>query len=140
MDKEVGKGVRKELVVLVRGVFNAPSEAKARTALVALEVHHNGHKLAQVVQKHLEAALVHRIAFNQGLMRVSPEWRWRDFRLRLSRGRNHRSPERLEQAAPVWAIHRNFTPAQWRRDRKRKYRHPGLSPLQVAGVGENQLP
>lgn len=132
--KEIGKQVRKELVVLVRGVFNAPSEAKARTALVALESHHNGHKLAKVVQKHLEAALVYRIPFNQGLIRVSPEWRWRDFRLRLSRGRNHRSSERLERAALVWAIYRNFTPAQWRCERKRKYRNPGLSPLEVAGV------
>ena len=132
--KAVGKQVRKELVVLMREVFNAPSEATARTALVALAAHHNGHKLAQAVQKHLEAALVHRIPFNQGLMRVSPEWRWRDFRLRLSRGRNHRSSERLEQAALVWAIYRNFTPAQWRCERKRKYRHPGLSPLEVAGV------
>ena len=119
---------------VVRGVFNAPSEAEAHMAVVALAVHYNGHKLAKVVQKHLEAALVHRVPFNQGLIRVSPEWRWRDFRLRLSRGRNHRSPQRLERAALVWAIYRNFTPAQERSERKRKYRHPGLSPLEVAGV------
>ena len=39
-----------------------------------------------------------------------PEWLWRDFRLRLSHGRNHGSEQRLERAALVWAIYHNFTP------------------------------
>ena len=72
-------------------------------------------------------------------MRVSPEWHWRDFRLRLSRGRNHGSPVRLERAALVWAIHRNFTPAQWRCERKRHYRYPGQSPLEVAGMAPDKI-
>lgn len=45
-------------------------------------------------------------------MRVSPEWLWRDFRLRLSRGRNHGSSERLERAALVWGIYRIATLVQ----------------------------
>jgi len=77
---------------------------------------------------------VHLKRSNRGLLRVSPEWCWRDFRLRLSQGRNHGAEPRLERAALVWAIHRNFTPAQERYERKRRYRHPGLSPLAVAGV------
>jgi hypothetical protein len=132
--KQVGNQVRKELVALVQGVMDAPSEATAWTALAQLAAHQHGQKLAKLVQEHLEAALVHCRPFNQGLMRVSPEWCWRDFRLRLSHGRNHRSPVRLERAALVWAIYHNFTPAQWRCERKRRYRHPGLSPLEVAGV------
>jgi hypothetical protein len=40
----------------------------------------------------------------------------------------------LERAALVWAIYHNFEPAQWRSERKRHYRHPGQSPLQVAGA------
>ncbi len=60
-------------------------------------------------------------------------WVWRDFRLRLSRGRNHCTDERLERAALHWAIYRNFTPAQWRSERKRRYRWPGRSRLEVAG-------
>ena len=57
---------------------------------------------------------MHLVAYYAGLQRVTPEWYWRDFRLRLSRGRNHGSDPRLERAAPVWAIYHNFEPAQWR--------------------------
>jgi len=39
----------------------------------------------------------------------------------------------LERAALLWAVYRNFTPAQRRSEHKRHYRHPGLSPLAVAG-------
>jgi len=135
---EVAKGVRrqarKEWVVLVQGVFNAPSEKEAQEALVKLGTQPGGKGLAQGISEHLKAALVHLLAFNCGLMRVSPEWCWRDFRLRLSRGRNHGSSERLERAALVWAIYRNFTPAQWRSERKRKYKRAGVSPLVMAGV------
>ena len=140
---EVAKGVRrqarKEWVALAQGVFNAPSEKEAQEALAKLEVRPCGKGLAQAISEHLEAALVHLLAFNCELMRVSPEWCWRDFRLRLSRGRNHGSSERLERAALVWAIYRNFTPAQRRSERKRKYRRPGLSPLAMAGVPPGEV-
>ncbi len=69
-----------------------------------------------------------------GLGRVGPEWKWRDFRLRLSHGRNHRSLARLERAALRWAIYHNFEPAQRRSERKRTYRRPGQSPLARAGI------
>jgi hypothetical protein len=45
----------------------------------------------------------------------------------------------LERAALVWAIYHNFEPAPWRSERKRHYRHPGLSPLHVAGVPPGKI-
>lgn len=132
--KAVKKKVRTELVALVRGVLDAQTDAEAALALASLEAHELGGKLAELVGEHLDAAMVYLLEYNRGLARVSPEWYWRDFRLRLSRGRNHRSDERLEGAALVWAIHRNFTPAQERSEKRRRYRHPGLSPLAVAGA------
>jgi len=125
---------RKELVSLIHGVVDAKSEAAAEAALAKLAAHCLGGRLAAMLRRDIEKLLVYRLPYNEGLLRVTPEWIWRDFRLRLSRGRNHGSDERLERAALVWAIYRNFTPAQWRCERKRKYRHPGKSPLQVAGV------
>jgi len=77
---------------------------------------------------------VYQPAYCQGLPHVGPEWYWRDFCLRLSRGRNHRSEQRLERAAVLWACYHNFEPAQWRSERKRHYCQPGQSALQVAGV------
>jgi len=137
--KAVKKKVRAELVALVRGVLDAGSYGEAEKALAKLKAHQLGGKLGTILEEHLDAAMVYLIAYNEGLSRVSPEWYWRDFRLRLSHGRNHRSDERLERAALVWAIYRNFTPAQRRSERKRVYRHPGMSPLAVAGAPPGEV-
>lgn len=134
-----GRQVRHELVTLVHAVLDAPSEAEAMAALARLEAHAWGAQLAQAIVPHLDAALVHLRRYNRRLCRVAPEWLWRDFRLRLSHGRNHRSDARLERAAVLWSVYRNFEPAQWRCERKRKYRHPGLCPLAVAGVPPGEI-
>ena len=115
------------------------SYEQAEAALVMLRSHPLGAAIAKLLNEHLDRILVHLVAYYAGLQRVTPEWYWRDFRLRLSRGRNHRSDQRLERAALVWAIYHNFEPAQWRSERKRHYRHPGQSALQVAGVPPGQV-
>ena len=92
-----------------------------------------------MLNEQVDHLLVHLLDYYKGLQRVTPEWYWRDFRLRLSRGCNHRSDQRLERAALVWAIYHNFEPAQWRSERKRHYRHPGQSALKVAGVPPGQV-
>ncbi len=135
----VRKAVREELVSLVRAVVDARGESLAKEALLKLGLHRLGSGLARIIGDSLDALFVYLLEFNRGLVRTSPEWYWRDFRLRLSRGRNHGSDERLERAVLVWAIYRNFTPAQWRSERKRKYRHPGLCPLAVAGVPPGEI-
>jgi transposase-like protein len=130
---------RQELVSLIHGVVDATSEATAAAALLQLTAHRLGAGLAALLRRDIDALFVYRLRYNAGLVRVGPEWVWRDFRLRLSHGRNHRSDVRLERAALVWAIYRNFTPAQWRCERKRKYRYPGQSPLEVAGVSPGDI-
>jgi len=131
--ERVRQVLREEVAGLVRAVMDATSEASMLGALTMLRKHPLGKSLSREIARHVDSLFVHLREYNAGLVRVAPEWCWRDFRLRLSRGRNHGSDERLERAALVWAIHRNFTPAQWRSERKRKYRHPGMSPLEVAG-------
>ena len=93
-----------------------------------------GRAFAKRLTQLMDRLLVYQLDYCQGLRRVSPEWYWRDFRLRLSRGRNHRSEQRLERAALLWAVYHNFEPAQWRSERQRHDRHPGQSALEVAGV------
>lgn len=132
--KSAQKRVRRELSALIRNVLDATSYPEAEQALGVLSQHSLGGHIARRLDKDFDQLLVHLIAYYQGLLRVGPEWCWRDFRQRLSRGRNHGSDVRLERAVLVWAIYHNFTPAQWRSERKRHYRHPGLSPLEVAGV------
>jgi transposase-like protein len=126
--------MHRELGNLLRAVLDAASEGAATQALASLAAHPFGTRLAHLVAADLDALRIYRRPFNAGLLRVGPEWYWRDFRLRLSHGRNHGSPERLERAALVWAVARNFTPAQRRSERTRRYRAPGQSPLQRAGL------
>lgn len=135
----VEAGARGEMVGLVHAVLDAPDKAEARAGLAHLAAHPLGAELARVLSKHWEAALVWRGEYNRGLVRVAPEWLWRDLRLRLSRGRNHATAVRLERAALVWAVYHNFTPAQRRSERKRVYRRSGKSPLAMAGVPPNEV-
>ena len=135
----VRRATRRTLVGLVRAVLDAADDPAAVAALQTLAAHPLGTDLAAALRNDVEAVLTYRGATNQGLGRVAPEWCWRDFRLRLSRGRNHRSERRLERAALVWALYHNFEPAQARCERKRRYRHPGQAPLAVAGVPPGEV-
>jgi mutator family transposase len=128
---------RHELVGLIRAVFDAPTHRDAQRAFVRLAAHRWGKGLARLIDEHLDEALVHLLEYNQGLVRTTPEWLWRDFRMRVSHGRNHGTDARLERAALLFAIYRNFEPAQERSEPTRHYRHPGLCPLAVAGVPPN---
>jgi hypothetical protein len=131
---EVRAKVRGELVTLIRAVIDAVDGEAAETALIHLRAHPYGKALGKELSQLMDRLLVYQLDYCEGLQRVSPEWYWRDFRMRLSRGRNHRSEQRLERAALLWAVYHNFEPAQWRSERTRHYRHPGQSALEVAGV------
>jgi transposase-like protein len=132
--KQARRAARREMVGLIRAVFDAPTHRDAQRAFVCLEAHPWGKGLARRLDEHLDAAMVHLLDYNHGLGRASPEWFWRDFRMRLGHGRNHGSDVRLERAALLFAIYHNFEPSQERSERTRHYRHPGHCPLAVAGL------
>ncbi len=137
--KQVRREARRELVGLIRAIFDAPTHRAAQTAFTRLAAHRWGKDLARLIDEHLDDASVHLLDYNQGLGRTTPEWLWRDFRRRVSHGRNHGTEERLERAALLFAIYHNFEPAQERSEHTRHYRHPGLCPLAVAGIPPNGL-
>jgi hypothetical protein len=134
MAEQARKQARTELGELIHQIMDAKSYEQAETALATLQGHPLGATIAKLLNEQLDRLLVHLLDYYRGLQRVTPEWYWRDFRLRLSHGRNHRSEQRLERAALLWAIYHNFEPAQWRSERKRQYRHPGQCALEVAGA------
>lgn len=136
---QLRKQVYAELGTLIHRIVDAQSAAAAETALAQLLAHPQGAALGRQLSNVMDRLLVYQMGYCRGLQRVSPEWYWRDFRLRLSRGRNHRSEQRLERAALLWAVYHNFEPAQWRSERKRHYRHPGQSALQVARASPGQV-
>jgi hypothetical protein len=131
--------VRNELGGLIHKIVDATSYEAAEAALATLLEHPLGAPIGKLLNEQLDRVLVHLLDYYRGLQRVTPEWYWRDFRLRLSHVRNLRSDQRLERAALVWAIYHNFEPAQWRSERKRHYRHPGQSALEVAGAPPGQV-
>jgi hypothetical protein len=131
--KTTAQTVRRELTALLHAVIDASGYEQAEQALAQLKAHPFGGPLAKKVNEQFDHLLYPLLACHQGLLRVAPEWLWRDFRLRLSHGRNHGSEERFERAGLLWAVYHDFTPAQRRRERKRHYKHPGQSPLEVAG-------
>jgi transposase-like protein len=134
-----GKEVRKELGKLIHNVIDAPDYAQAEQAVAQIRLHPFGAQIAQTLNAYLDRIMVYSLDYYQGLQRTTPEWCWRDFRLRLSHGRNHGSEQRLERAALLWAVYHNFTPTQERFERTRHYRHPGFSPLAVAGFPHQSI-
>jgi transposase-like protein len=131
--KTTTETIRRELTALLHALIDASGYEQAEQALAQLTAHPFGGPLAKKVNEQFDRLLYPLLACHQGLVRIAPEWLWRDFRLRLSRGRNHGSGERFERAGLLWAVYHDFTPAQRRRERKRRYKHPGQSPLEVAG-------
>jgi len=131
--------VRQELTALLHAVLDADSLEAAEQVLVKLKAHPQGQTLAKKVNEQLDRLLYYRLACHAGLARVGPEWLWRDFRLRLSRGRNHGCTQRLERAALLWMTYHNLSPTQRRSERKRHYKHPGQSPLEVAGSPPGEI-
>jgi hypothetical protein len=137
MGEEAGRvreRVHEELTALVHRVLDAVSFEQAEEGLAQLKAHPQGIGLWQVLNNRFIELLTHLMETCREVGRVAPEWIWRDFRLRLSRGRNHGHEQRLGRAGLVFTIYRNFTPTQMRRERSRHYRHPGQSALEVAGM------
>jgi len=139
LGEQAREQMRGELVALIDGVIDAQSYKQAEAARVTVLSHSQGAAIDHFLNEQLVHILVYLVAYYAGLQRVTPGWYWRDFRLRLSRGRHHGSDQHLERAALVWAIYHNFEPAQWRSERKRHYRYPGQSPLQVAGAPPGKI-
>jgi len=126
--------VRRDLTALVHRVLDAPDFAAAEEALAQLKAHAHGGGLWKMLNARFIELLTHLMDQHRGVGRVTPEWMWRDFRLRLGRGRNSGCEDRLRRTGLLFSIYRNFTPAQQRRERARHYRHPGKSALEVAGM------
>ena len=89
MAKTTAETVRRELTALLHAVIDASGYEQAEPALAQLKAHPFGGPLAKKVNEQFDHLLYPLLACHQGLVRIAPEWLWRDFRSRLSRGRNH---------------------------------------------------
>jgi hypothetical protein len=138
-DEEAKDEMASHVNGLLHQIIDATSYESAEEALQRLRDDPATELLAKKVNGQLDRLLYHLHPVHEGLVRTSPEWLWRDFRLHLSRGRNHGCDDRLAEAGALWSVYRNFTPAQWRSEQKREYKNPGRSPLQVAGAKPGEI-
>jgi len=94
---------------LLHQIIDATSYESAEKALQRLRDDPATELLAKKLNGQLDRLLYHLHPVHEGLMRISPEWLWRDFRLHLSRGRNHGCEARLAEAGALWSVYHNFT-------------------------------
>ncbi len=107
---------RAELTTLIHKIMDVLSGDQAEAALAALQGHPLGTAIATLANERFDRVLVHLVTITRACRAPPPEWYGRNFRfrLRLGHGRNHCSDQRLERAALLRALFRNFEPAQAR--------------------------
>ena len=74
------QATRQTLAGLERAVLDAASFDAAQVALAALAAHPLGTALAAALRPEVNAALMYCLPYHRGLVRVGPEWLWRDVR------------------------------------------------------------
>lgn len=84
--------MRTEWVALIPAVVDARSDEQTAATPMTLRRHPQGAAIAQSLNEQWDRILVHGVAYDADLPRVTPEWYWRDFRLHC--GRNHGSEPR----------------------------------------------
>src|SRR5258708_1962434 len=68
--KHARREARRELVGLIRAIFDAPTHLGAHRAFTRLAARRWGKELARLIDQHLDEALVHLLEYNQGLRRT----------------------------------------------------------------------
>lgn len=135
-----GEEWAKGLKMCIAAVWNAGSRAEAEVALRLLQVAYGTEPVAQeavrLVQETFEQAMTHLAAGIAGLGRTTNvcEWVWRYYKERVAQMGGFMSRDGCANFNAVWGVALNFRRYQRRKERWRRYQHPGKCPLEVAGV------
>lgn len=88
-----------------------------------------------------DEAMAHLRYADMGIGRTSNvmEWIWHRYKWRLEPIQCFMSDRGCDNFDALWEVYYNWEPAQKRKEKKRYYAYPGLSPLQVAGCEVTNL-
>ena len=121
----------------VKGVWNAESLASAQQKLASLKEKWKsavelGEALARI-EKTLAEAMTHTLGIVEGIGRTSnvAERFFRRYKQRVRRMGCFMSFGGCDNFDALWEVYINFEPYQVRKQRKKRYRYPGLCPLEV---------
>jgi len=121
-------------------VWDAQSMAEAEVMLNLLVGVYGTQAIAAeavaLVQETFAQAMAHLSAGLAGVGRTSCvcEWVWRYYKERVRQMGGFMSTDGCDNFNAIWDVALNFRRYQRRKERLRRYKYPGLCPLEVAGV------
>ncbi len=138
--EEAGEEAQKEFIAGLREVWGAEDLEDGQEKLKRFEGRWGGEAVPEsvwgLVRSTLKAALVHTAGVVEGVGRTSnvAERFFRKYKGRVKRMGCFGSAAGCDHFNAAWEVYINFESHQLRKERKKKYRHPGLCPLQAGGV------
>jgi len=139
-EARVGKERARQFISEVKGVWDAETLVQAQQRLVTLtEKWKSALELREalaLMEKTLTEAMTHTLGIVEGIGRTSnvAERFFRRYKQRVRRMGCFMSLGGCDNFNAVWEVYINFEPYQMRKERKKRYRYPGLCPLEVGGV------
>jgi transposase-like protein len=142
---KVGQELAKQFRAGLKAVWEASSLAAAQELLAALK--ENWAKASQlnkvwfVVDRTLTQALTHTLGLVKGIERSNTvaERFFRRYKQRLRPMGGFMSVEGCDNFNALWMVYFNFEPYQVRKERKKRYCHPGRCPLEIGEVDAQGL-
>ena len=135
-----GEEQAKQFMAEVKAVWNAETGARAQQELASLKEQWKwAAELGEAVglmEKTLAEAMTHTLGIVEALGRTSnvAERFFRRYKQRVRRMGCFMSLGGCDHFNAVWEVYINFEPYQVRKEIKRRYRYPGLCPLEVGGA------
>ena len=127
------------LTDMIHAVWDAPSLPEAQQAFSVLRKLWSHvpalQPVLQIMAQSLAEALLYTTHVVDGMGRTSnvAERFFRRYKQRIRRMGSFMSAGGCDAFNSLWQVYINWQPYQLRREQKRRYQHPGLCPLQVAG-------
>lgn len=137
---EAGEEAAREFIAGVKAVWDATSLAAAQAELWALQARWGAvgglQEVFALIEGTLQEALLHTQGVVEGMGRTSnvAERFFRQYKQRVARMGCFMSPSGCDNFNAAWMVYSDMEPYQVRRERKKHYRYPGHSPLEVGGA------
>lgn len=135
-----GEEKAKQFIAEVKGIWDAENLVTAQQRWATLTVSWGAleglQEVLLLIEKTLTEALTHTLGIVEGMGRTSnvAERFFRRYKQRIARMGCFMSLGGCDQFNAAWEVYINLEPYQIRKERRKRYRYPGLCPFQVGGA------